>query len=84
MEQELIRNLRAVFEAYAAASKLASSTIWARAAKDARFLTRIEGGAAFTVKTYDSVLRWFSENWPEQAVWPESVLRPARETEPLT
>lgn len=82
MERELIQNMRAVFEAYRAASPLSSSTIWARAAKDARFFTRVEGGATFTVKTYDTVVRWFSDNWPESAVWPEHVERPIREIEP--
>jgi hypothetical protein len=76
MEKELVANLSAVFAAFAKASNLSTSTIWLRAAKDARFMTRVEGGGSFTVKTYDAVISWFSANWPENAVWPESVVRP--------
>jgi hypothetical protein len=76
MEKELVANLSAVFAAFAQASNLSSSTIWLRAAKDARFMTRVEGGGSFTVKTYDAVISWFSANWPESAIWPESVARP--------
>jgi hypothetical protein len=76
MEKELVANLSAVFAAFAEASNLSSSTIWLRAAKDARFMTRVEGGGSFTVKTYDAVISWFSANWPDNAVWPATVARP--------
>ena len=76
MEAELVDNLRSVFSSYADASKLSPSTVWMRAAKDARFMSRIESGSGFTVKTYDSVMRWFSENWPDGATWPKTVSRP--------
>jgi hypothetical protein len=76
MEDELKANLRSVYDAFAAASKLKASTTWARAVGDARFMDRVSGGSTFTVKTYDNALRWFSENWPETAVWPAGVVRP--------
>lgn len=77
MEAELVENLRAVFASFSGASKLSASTVWMRAAKDARFMSRIESGSGFTVKTYDSVMRWFSENWPSDAMWPKTVARPS-------
>lgn len=78
MEEELKSHLRSLAVAFLAKSKLAPSTMWARAAKDARFLDRVEGGKGFTVKTYDSAVRWFFENWPEGAKWPADVPRPIR------
>jgi hypothetical protein len=76
MEKELVANLKAVSSAFALASRLKASTIWARAVGDARFMDRVESGAGFTVKTYDNALLWFSANWPDNAVWPATVARP--------
>ncbi|MCI0599375.1 MAG: hypothetical protein L0Y60_07605 [Beijerinckiaceae bacterium] len=75
MESELKIALRKVGDAFAAATGLAQATIWARAAKDARFLERVESGKGFTVKTYDTAMEWFSGNWPDGASWPSDVPR---------
>jgi hypothetical protein len=78
MEQELKSNLKRVFTAFSAASQFSAATVWSRAARDARFLDRIEGGAGFTVKSYDRAIAWFSENWPDGIAWPEGVDRPTK------
>lgn len=39
-------------------------------------LDRIEAGANFTNKSYERALNYFSENWPNDAVWPENIMRP--------
>lgn len=76
-EDEFTSNLRALGSAFLAASKLSPSTMWGRAAKDARFLARIDSGKSFTVRVYRETIRWFDENWPEGAVWPPEVPRPS-------
>jgi hypothetical protein len=76
MESELKDNLRTVGGLFCSKTKLAPSTVWARAAKDARFLSRVESGKGFTVKTYDTAIRWFSDNWPADMDWPVGVERP--------
>lgn len=78
MESELIANLRSLAAAYSAAlGGVATSTIWKSAANDAWFFARIDRGkGSFTIKKYDEVVRWFSENWPETAEWPIDVTRP--------
>ncbi|CCJ07064.1 Uncharacterized protein BN69_1613 [Methylocystis sp. SC2] len=76
MEKELVANLRAVFDAFAAVSKLKASTTWARAVGDARFMDRLSSGSSFTIKTYDNAIKWFSDNWPDGAVWPADISRP--------
>ena len=73
MEQELKENLKAIGEAFALATGLASGTIWNRAAKDARFLERIEAGKGFTIKTYDNAMAWFSANWPSESNRPSML-----------
>ena len=80
MEIELKTHLVTLGAAFAAETGLAQSTIWARVVGDARFLDRITSGKGFTVKTYDSCMMWFSENWPDNAPWPAEIARPAAQT----
>ncbi len=81
MEIELNANLQTLAHAYAAASGLAISTIGMRAARDARFFDRLADGKGFTVKTYDTVMRWFLSNWPENVAWPDGIPRPLASAE---
>jgi hypothetical protein len=81
MEEELKSNLKAVFSAFSDGSPLSAATVWSRAARDARFMERLEAGGGFTVKSYDRAIAWFSENWPEGAIWPEGIERPAHSSE---
>ena len=76
MEAELRSHRTALSAEFCARSGLAQSTVWMRAAQDARFLDRIQGGGGFTIKTYDKLLEWFSANWPPGAQWPDIVERP--------
>ena len=78
MENELRSNLAACFAAFSAASSLSASTIARAAAGDWRFFERVQT-RSFTARKYDEVLRWFSSNWPDGAVWPEDVDRPTQE-----
>lgn len=68
--------LAALGEEFARVSGRKLRGVWAMAAKDARFIERVESGHTFTLKTFDSVTRWFSDNWPDGAAWPECVKRP--------
>lgn len=77
MEAELSENLLRLARIYCRETGLAPSTTGMRAAHDARFFKRIESGKGFTVRTYDTVIGWFSSNWPTKADWPGHILRPA-------
>lgn len=37
-------------------------------------------GADLATGRFESAMLWFSENWPEGAIWPEAVERPERVT----
>jgi hypothetical protein len=77
MEQELKGGLLACAERHAAARKIALPTLGRLAAGDWRFFERLgQHDKTFTVRKYDEVMRWFSENWPDGAEWPASVPRP--------
>ena len=77
MEAELKEILAKIAAEFARATGRKLGGIWAEAAKDGRFMDRIESGQTFTVKTYDRAVQWFSDNWPENATWPADVKRPS-------
>lgn len=46
---------------------------------DNTFLTRMRDGNNFTARSYDRAIQWFSDHWPDGAVWPPEVPRPEAE-----
>ena len=40
---------------------------------------RLEGiatGKDLNTRSFERAMAWFSDRWPEQAIWPEGVIRP--------
>lgn len=71
MENELRSHLLAIAALYASSAKCALSTVSRRCRNDSSFFERIaDPTKSFTVKTYDEVITWFDENWPEGAAKP--------------
>ena len=48
---------------------------------DGKTFARIASGGDLTTGSFERAMRWFSEHWPEGAVWPDHVERPAASTE---
>ena len=76
MEAELKRNLFDCAAAFSRVRGVELVTVARLAAGDWRFFERIEGGASFTARKYDLIIRWFSANWPAECAWPDHVPRP--------
>lgn len=77
MEETLRQNLSSCVAAYGAATGLSGAAIGLRALRDNTFFRRVlDERQGFTVRIYDRVIGWMSENWPEGAVWPAEVPRP--------
>ena len=76
---EAIAPLMAVIDAYEAATGLPDSTVSSRVFSDGRKVGHLRGGSTITMDRFAKALRWFSANWPEGAVWPRGVDRPAFE-----
>lgn len=62
-------------EAYAEATGRSVARVATIVHNQGQFFDGLSQGKACTVDTYMKVLRWFSENWPEDAAWPEGVPR---------
>lgn len=44
---------------------------------DGKTFARISSGGDLTTGSWERAMRWFSDNWPDAAEWPEQVSRPA-------
>ncbi len=73
---DLRQNLIGLFERYSAAMGVSESRVSTIVLSGGHRIARIRGGGSFTVATYDRVLRWFSDHWPEGVEWPGEVERP--------
>lgn len=83
MENEMRAALLSVATAYASARSIELSTLAQRAAGDWRFFDRLKDEEkSFTARKFDEVMRFLSDTWPEQAVWPDHVGRPSPPTSP--
>ena len=79
LEQDARETLRTLAGAYCEATGARASRISRLALADAKWIGRVldeNSGFNFSVKSYDAVVAWLSENWPAGAKWPKSVKRP--------
>lgn len=66
-----------IAEQFGRHKRLSLSSVGVYAAESGSFFTRIKSGKrTCTLRKIDSVLRWFSANWPQDKPWPEGVHRP--------
>jgi len=68
-----------VADAYLQALGLSDKTVSSRVFRDSKKLGAMRDGADITMGRFAEAMRWFSENWPEGAEWPDDVARPQRE-----
>lgn len=81
----LIEQLCLVAETYKDARKLSRARVSTLVFGDGSKLGAIvDKGADLTTSRFEQSLLWFSENWPDDAIWPVEVPRPDSpfETEP--
>ena len=72
-----IEHLIKVADEYGRATAVEDKTVSSRVFQDSKKLGAIRAGSDITVGRYNAALEWFSSNWPEGAIWPVDVPRPA-------
>ena len=72
-----VRHLLTLARLYGAATHVEPVTVSWRAFKDSKKLRDLEAGAGITVRRVESVIAWFSDNWPEETEWPPKIPRPS-------
>lgn len=79
MEDKLRTHLLELTRVFGDATKASPSAIGKRALNDNTVIARIAGGdMGFNIRTYDKLVGWFAENWPDGAEWPTDIERPTR------
>ena len=75
MERE--QQILALAAAYAKQSKLSPASIGIYAVNNSRLIASLKNGAEVRRQTAARVIQWFSDHWPTDLDWPESIPRPA-------
>ncbi len=76
MEESARADLMLLAARFSDVEGISLQAVGLRALKDNTFFRRIAQGSGFNVRTYDRLVVWFSENWPDGAKWPTEVVRP--------
>ena len=76
MEETLRTQLIDLASTYERLAGVTPSSSGKRALNDNTFFSRIAKGDGFNVKTFDRLVQWFSDQWPENAEWPADLPRP--------
>jgi hypothetical protein len=73
-----IEALKAVAMVYCAAADVPPKTLSWRVFNDGKKLDAILADKAdLMTANFERAMEWLSANWPEGAVWPENIARPA-------
>lgn len=76
-----LTDLTDLSEAFARHTDRSEATVSNLAVNHARLFKRLRDGKGCSVATYNSVLLWFSANWPEDLAWPTHIPRPTPKKE---
>ena len=71
--------LIAVSDIYAAHRGLSRARVSTIVFSSGMSLDRIASGRDLNTGSWERAMRWFSDNWPEGAAWPDEVPRPTAE-----
>lgn len=61
---------------YSAATGKAETTVAKHAAGQAYVFKRLRDGCDITIRRAESIIQWFSDNWPADLLWPAHIPRP--------
>lgn len=68
--------LLSVARLYCETTGLSMARVATLAHNQGAFFKRLNAGASCTLETYEKVMRWFSNNWPDGVSWPLDIPRP--------
>jgi hypothetical protein len=74
---DLRKQLITVAEAYGTAKGLSRSRVSTILFNAGGALNRIVAGGDVNTSTFERVIRFMSETWPDSAMWPDGIPRPA-------
>lgn len=72
-----IAHLLTIVDEYRRVTRTEDRTVSSRVFADSKKLSALRTGADITTSRFNDAVVWFSKNWPEGAVWPDCIQRPA-------
>lgn len=72
----MLNHLLALADAYQLAEEVPDTTLSWRVFNDSKKLAALRGGSDLHTKRCEAAIQWFSDHWPDKAVWPEEIDRP--------
>lgn len=66
---------------FAEATGIADVTLSSRVFADSKKIAALRGSGDITLGRVNAAVQWFSDHWPENAVWPDDIARPAQTTQ---
>lgn len=71
-----IAKILALADAYMAATGVRETTVGLRVMNDSKGIRRLREGRDIGVRNAEKVIKWFSDNWPDDHPWPADIERP--------
>jgi len=71
-----IADILALADEYQRIDPVEDKTLSSRVFADSKKLTALRSDSDITVGRFNSAVQWFSDNWPDGAVWPKGIVRP--------
>lgn len=71
-----IADLLALADEYQRIDPVEDKTLSSRVFADSKKLTALRSDSDITVGRFNGAVQWFSDNWPDGAVWPKGIVRP--------
>ena len=81
LDNWMLQHLMMTARVFGIAENISLRTVSWRALGDSKKLNAILDGSDICVGRFAKTMRWFSDNWPENAIWPEGIERPAARAE---
>jgi hypothetical protein len=75
-------HLLSVIDAFSSAKGWKDATISSHVFNDGKKVAQLRAGGSITLSRLNEAFYYLSKNWPDNAVWPDSVDRPAIEADP--
>lgn len=72
-----IADLLSIVDEYRRVTGAEDRTVSSRVFADSKKLGALRNGADITTARFNDAVMWFSANWPEGAIWPDCIDRPA-------
>lgn len=71
-----IAHLLALADEFQRVSPTEDKTLSFRVFGDSKKLSALRGEADITTGRFNGAVQWFSDHWPDDAVWPKGIARP--------